>query len=179
MQTERDGLMEIKKGIRGELPHGDTREKKHLFGICEQPSPDLQKSKIDFEIKMLHKFMKIENEVGVVEEDESSSDNSKRRKRWLSHKGFELINVSGKSWIEDREQIYGPVPEGISEHNTMGLKKDEKVVCILGKRKYKGMVIQVNLRGVVVKTEDRKRIKLLWENIDWKKVNIMRADDTI
>lgn len=122
------------------------------------------------------KFLEIDNRLDQTneEEEEDSEQQTKRRKKRLGHRAFEFRHASAKACLEDLEEIFGGQTECMPRRRVMDLKRNDAVACILGRKKYKGNVFQVSPKGVVIKTRDRKKIKLLWENIDGESIQIIK-----
>ncbi|ELA41880.1 uncharacterized protein VICG_01064 [Vittaforma corneae ATCC 50505] len=127
-------------------------------------------------IKCLKFYIDVENELDQKRIEEKS-ENVKRRKPH-SFKNFEFQGLSYRAISEDLNLIY----EGIKEEEGFGpenFKRNDAVSCIVDRKKYKGTIVSVNQRGMVIKTQDRRKIKLSWEEIEdgEAKVTKLQSDD--
>lgn len=121
---------------------------------------------------VLDKFREIENGLDLEDSEESDPGHKRRRNKW-SNRSFEFNHVSAKTYQEDLDEIFGAARP--AKRSSADLKKNDAVSCILHGKKYKGTVFQTSFKGIVIKTRDRKKIRLLWEEIDNNNVQIARS----
>lgn len=122
---------------------------------------------------ILDKFLEIDNNLDMEDYEDSSDEPKKRRKKW-SNKSYEFRHVPPRLVQDDLDEIFGANHEKLVKRHSVEYKKNDNVTCILGKKKYKGTIFQINFKGVVIKTHDRKKIKLLWENIDGDNIQMIK-----
>lgn len=126
------------------------------------------KNKIEKEntiwINFLKSFNDLENEVDLRKIEEQSENNG-RRKKSHSLRNFEFQGVSYRTIAEDLGNIYedGREEEGFGSEN---FKRNDIVSCIVDRKKYKGAIISINERGMIIKTQDRRKIRLSWEDVE-------------
>lgn len=121
----------------------------------------------------LDKFLEIENSLDSTESHEEDLRGKKRRVK-LNSRGYSFNHVSALTSQKDLDEIFGNEKSKDSNRNILDLMKNDSVTCILNRRKYKGIVFQISIKGLVIKTRDRKKIKLHWENIDGDNVQVIK-----
>lgn len=127
-------------------------------------------------IKSLKFYIDVENELDQKRIEEKSENG--RRRKLHSFKTFEFQGLSYRTISEDLNLIY----EGIREEEGFGpenFKRNDVVSCVVDRKKYKGTIISVNQRGMIIKTQDRRKIKLSWEEVEdgEAKVTKLQSDE--
>lgn len=120
------------------------------------------------------KFIEIENELD--QRTGTQIEISGRRRKSFGNKSFEFISVSYKEAMEDINSIYdsGNTQDSRRTQNFKKFKKSDFVTVAVEKKKYKGTIIQVGHRGLIVKSKDRRKIKISWEQIDEQEIQIYK-----
>lgn len=128
--------------------------------------------------KILSSFLEIDKQLdGEEDGEEKGSADKKRRKKWHS-RSSDFLSVSTKTAQEDLDEIFGDSPEGSQTQSDGEFKVNDVVTCTLGKRRFKGTVFRTNSRGVIIKTSDRKKIKLEWDAINGDEIQLVKVKDT-
>jgi hypothetical protein len=123
-------------------------------------------------LKSLDFFLNAETELDQRQIDDTSENNNRRRKIH-SHKNYEFQGLSYRTISEDLNQIY----EGIREDDGFrpeNFKRNDTVSCVVDRKKYKGNIISVNQRGMVIKTQDRRKIRIAWEDVEDGEAKVMK-----
>lgn len=113
--------------------------------------------------RVMQQFIDLENEL-----DQNSVDHKKdtgRRRKSYSFKNFEFQGVSNRFAIEDLNEIY----DGLNDDDGFGpenFRKNDSVSCLVDRKKYNGTIISVNQKGMVVRSNDRRKIKISWDDIE-------------
>ncbi|KAI5148941.1 hypothetical protein ENBRE01_0634 [Enteropsectra breve] len=130
------------------------------------------------EQSILGLFSTLEDESGLMDLDEYNADCSKRRKKHMSTKSYDFKGASDKQFREDMEEINSEHRAEKSTAKRMNeFERNDSVILYMNNKKYNGTIFQVNFKGIVVKTHDRKKIKLSWENIDKSNIHIEKYSD--
>ena len=88
---------------------------------------------------------------------------------------FAFTAVKEDEYLMDLEEIYGDNIEQKVIKNDREFKKNDVVVCVLDKKKYKGVIFQINSGGLVIKTKDRKKIKIAWGSPEESLVKLVKS----
>lgn len=134
------------------------------------------KHAVEVQCNIIDNFMEINNKLDSDSEEDESEEPKKRRKKW-SRKEYEFSGVTSKVAQEDLDEIYNGTRNTPRYAVPTDFKKNDVVTCILGKKKYKGDVFQVTDKGLSIKTSDRKKIKILWENIIAGNIQLIKVKD--
>lgn len=126
-------------------------------------------------LKALSNFIDMENELDHSNENEDEA--SSRRRKGNGCRNFEFHGVPHKDAVEDLNDIYGKHRADEKRANFRNFKKNDCVSCVLDKKRYKGAIIQINQRGLVIKTKDRRKIKASWEDIDDEEIKIVKLNN--
>lgn len=136
------------------------------------------KEKLEKEGKAFNKsllfFTETENELDKKKIADQAV--SGRRRKAHSIKYFEFQGLPYKTISEDLNVIY----EGMKEEDGFGpddFRRNDRVSCIVDRKKYKGTVVSVNDRGMVVKTQDKRKIRIMWEDIEEGETKITKIDE--
>lgn len=126
--------------------------------------------------RTLEKFLETENGIDSAETQEHLGGGGGQRRRKKSS-GYrpEFNYVSAAASQADLNEIYGAGAFQSEQQRELQLVKNDPVTCILNRKKYKGTIFQVNFKELVIKTQDRKKIKIKWENIDGDNIKIIKA----
>lgn len=127
--------------------------------------------------KVLDHFYDIETEC----DNEECSDDVEimgRRKKWTT-KDFDFVSVADSDCQNDISEIFGGSYESKIKGNNRNFKKNDIVVCLLDKKKYKGVIFQINQTGFVVKTKDRKKIKIAWGSPEEARVQLFKSKSAL
>ncbi len=126
-------------------------------------------------IKNAEKFIELENELDKRKIDDFNESNTRRRKI-NTNRSFDFLTATYRESMEDLNEIYGSEDnlESKNSKNYKKFKKADLVTAIYGKKKYKGSIIQVGHRGLVVKTKDRRKLRISWEEIDGQEVQVFK-----
>jgi len=125
-------------------------------------------------VKALSFFTETENDLDRKKIDDRAEGG--RRRKAHSIKYFEFQGLPYKSIAEDLNLIY----EGSKEEDTFGqenFRRNDMVSCIVDRKKYKGTIVSINDRGMMVKTLDRRKIRILWEDIEDGETKITKIED--
>lgn len=126
-------------------------------------------------LRALSTLIDIENELDHSNEKEEEAP--VRRRKAGGYRSFEFQGVSYKDAVEDLNNIYGTQRDEEKRCDFRNFKKNDSVSCVLDKKKYKGTIIQINQRGLVIKTKDRRKIKASWEDIDDEEIKITKLNN--
>lgn len=126
-------------------------------------------------LKALGSFVDMENELD--HSNENDYEVPSRRRKASGYRNFEFQGVPHKDAIEDLNDIYGEHKSDEKRINFRNFKKNDYVSCVLDKKRYKGIIIQINQKGLVIKTKDRRKIKASWEDIDDEEIKIAKINN--
>lgn len=126
-------------------------------------------------LKALSRFLDIESELD--HSNENGDEAPSRRRKANGYRNFEFQGVSHRDAVEDLNDIYGEHKSDEKRANFRNLKKNDYVSCELDKKRYKGAIIQINQKGLVIKTKDRRKIKASWEDIDDEEIKIAKINN--
>lgn len=125
--------------------------------------------------RALGTLINLENELDHSNEHEE--DAPTRRRKSGGYRSFEFQGVTHKDAVEDLNNIYGTQRAEEKRFNFRNFKKNDCVSCVLDKKRYKGIIIQISQKGLVVKTKDRRKIKASWEDIDDEEIKITKLNN--
>ncbi|KAI4292704.1 hypothetical protein PAPHI01_1978 [Pancytospora philotis] len=125
---------------------------------------------------ILNDFLEINNRLDSEDYEEQSEEPGKRRKKW-GNRDYEFVGVSPKAALEDIAEIFEEKFVRTAKSASTSFKKNDAVTCILGKRKYSGIVFSVNDKEVTIKTTDRKKIKISWEKVVKGDIQLLKSRD--
>lgn len=148
-----------------------------VIGVGDERGSEVERKfsrMVQVQQDILDKFLEIDNNLDQEDCEDSSDECKKRRKKWGS-KSYEFQHVTPRVIQEDLDEIFGADHEKLIKKYNVEYKKNDAVVCVLGRKKYRGAIFQINFKGVVIKTDDRKKIKLLWENIDGENIQLIKV----
>ncbi|KAI5168437.1 hypothetical protein PAEPH01_0129 [Pancytospora epiphaga] len=129
--------------------------------------------------KILDRFLEIEQQLDSEEDDiEKKEGLDKRRRRKWRQRGSDFLSVSTKTAQEDLDDIYDDMVEESQTQSDNEFKVNDPVTCVLGKRKFQGVIFRTNSKGVVIKTDDRKKIKLEWDSINGGEIQLLKVKGT-
>lgn len=151
----------------------DISEVKTVDGQLFRLKERLQKMVVA-EIKSLAYFMEVENELDM-KKNEGKTESGRRRKAH-SYKNFEFQGLSYRTIAEDLNAIY----EGTNDDEGFGpenFKRNDLVSCVVDRKKYKGVVISVSQKGMVIKTQDRRKIRISWEDIEDEDIKVVKIQN--
>lgn len=144
-----------------------------------QENSDLEKIKSSYDTivavqtKVLKNIYEIEADLDAEEYSEEI-EYSGRRKKWITRE-FDLKGVDSSECEDDLEAIFGDRNGSKISGNNRNFKKNDIVVCVLERKKYKGVIFQVNNEGFIIKTKDRKKIKIPWGSPEESKVTLVKS----
>lgn len=150
--------------------------KKQYNELCAIKLKENLNSRFQKQASIIDKFRIIEDGLDL-DDNEESNDNKRRRGKWGS-KGLEFKHVSSKAVQEDMDKIFGIKRQQQPKLPTLEFKKNDQVICQLNKKLFKGVIFEVNFKGIVIKTLNRKKIKLDWENIDGTEIKVTKVKNT-
>lgn len=136
------------------------------------------KKSVDQKLKILDKFEEIDNSVDNDTSEKPLEDDDMGLKKPRKSKRIRASNMNDAlitNFKDDFEEIFMGKKK-LSVDKKLELQKDDKVVFVVNKKEYYGVVFQIySDKGLIIKTNDRKKIKLLWESIDSRNVQIYKV----
>ncbi|KAM0680239.1 hypothetical protein GINT2_001624 [Glugoides intestinalis] len=154
----------------------DTTEdstSKDQYTQLKKLTEQLNREKIAFS-KSMANFIAVENEFDQRGIDKTCEP-SRRRKAHV-FKTFEFQGASNRAILEDLNVIY----DGVTEEEVFGnenFKRNDTVLCVVNNKKYKGKIISISQKGIVVRTKDKRKIRIFWEDIEDEEAKITKIDE--
>lgn len=154
----------------------DTTEGSTSKEECSQLkklTDQLNREKIVFK-KTMANFIAVENELDQRTVDKTLEP-SRRRKAHV-FKTFEFQGASYRAILEDLNVIY----DGTTSEEVFGnenFKRNDTVVCVVDKKKYKGKIVSISQKGIVVRAKDKRKIKISWEDIEEEEAKIAKIEE--
>lgn len=157
----------------------EFNQKMHYLNSKEELSVQFLEAKINLFNRAFctsfEAFQEIENELD--RNDSEDQNESLRRRKKTPHKAVDFQSVSSKVISDDFSKIKANTSDDTEESEQADLKKNDFVLCIVDRKKYKGTIVSVTGNGIMVRTTDRRKIKINWEDIDDRRTKVTKLEE--
>ncbi len=132
---------------------------------------------LQIQYRMLDKIEEIEHSVDSSDDLNDIKNNmSGIKKRRLSKcvKLKSSVENAMMYFQNDYDEIFANIKKNDIKQKK-NFDKNDDVICIINKKKYHGTVFQVHKKGLVIKTNEKRKIKIHWDNIDGNDIQVIKV----